>query len=415
MMPPLTQFFTNTGVFAPLSGGKIYFAEPGTTAGPGSVTLKDTYTDITAQTANLNPVILDAQGRANIWLLGYYSVAVYDSLGILIKTEDNVSASGADIGGSIPVFFDTTVSTITQDLSGLTEYQAFKTDSSANTVILIDTSGATFQGGNSSYTLSLAGQYVHLVLHGKVWYPEAEIVSGVPKVITGAIVTGGILGGGISKKSDHVLTVAPTSCLDKTLSQQLYFNDATDVTIPSVASTGFFLFNCRKKIDGTCDVRAYTTEALADADADVSYLRMIGWWPTKADTKLVDGIYANFTLWYTTFADNTINTSSAVPANITTAIALTSYTPANRISEILIGAKGAAPGQNIALSGVSGTSWTTIQATYGNNAAGDIFEWDTVYTPRFVPIVDGNLYWGRGTLAATCNSQLAIHAMKLNV
>ncbi len=95
LMPaPQTQFFTTSGTLAPLSGGKVYFCQPGTTCGPTSVTLKDTYTDSTGGTANVNPVVLNSNGQANIWLKGFYKVALYDSLGNLQPGYpiDNVSS-----------------------------------------------------------------------------------------------------------------------------------------------------------------------------------------------------------------------------------------------------------------------------------------------------------------------------------
>ena len=95
LMPaPRTQFFTTSGTLAPLSGGKVYFCQPGTTCGPTSVTLKDTYTDSTGGTANVNPVVLNSNGQANIWLKGFYKVALYDSAGNIQPGYpiDNVSS-----------------------------------------------------------------------------------------------------------------------------------------------------------------------------------------------------------------------------------------------------------------------------------------------------------------------------------
>ena len=58
--PPRAQFFDSSG--RPLSGGCVYSYQA------GSTTPTSTYTDATAATANANPVILDASGRADIWL-----------------------------------------------------------------------------------------------------------------------------------------------------------------------------------------------------------------------------------------------------------------------------------------------------------------------------------------------------------
>ena len=58
------QFFDNDG--APLAGGKVYSYTAGTS------TPLATYTDQGGATPNANPVILDANGEANIWVSDAY-------------------------------------------------------------------------------------------------------------------------------------------------------------------------------------------------------------------------------------------------------------------------------------------------------------------------------------------------------
>ena len=87
-----TQYFDNNG--EPLSGGLLYSYEAGTT------TPKATYTDETESTANANPVVLDANGRADVWLgAGDYKLELRTSADVLIKTVDNVS--GQSTGGIV--------------------------------------------------------------------------------------------------------------------------------------------------------------------------------------------------------------------------------------------------------------------------------------------------------------------------
>lgn len=83
----------------PLAGGKVYTYEAGTT------TPKTSYTTAAATVPNANPVILDASGRADIWLDGTYQIKVYDSADNLIYTADNVSNDRGEQGdqGTIPV------------------------------------------------------------------------------------------------------------------------------------------------------------------------------------------------------------------------------------------------------------------------------------------------------------------------
>ena len=85
LMPePKIQFFSNNGI--PLAGGMLY------TYAPGTYNNKATYTDSTGTSQNTNPVVLDAAGRAGVWLNGYYDMVLTDSLGSQIWSVQNVSA-----------------------------------------------------------------------------------------------------------------------------------------------------------------------------------------------------------------------------------------------------------------------------------------------------------------------------------
>jgi hypothetical protein len=84
------QFFDNNGV--PLSGGKIYTYEAGTT------TPLATYTSSSGSTAHTNPIILNSAGRVpsggEIWIqLRLYKFTLETSTGVLIATYDNVGSS----------------------------------------------------------------------------------------------------------------------------------------------------------------------------------------------------------------------------------------------------------------------------------------------------------------------------------
>jgi hypothetical protein len=77
------QFFDSNG--DPLAGGKVYSYIAGT------ATPQDTYTDSTGATPNSNPIILDGNGEANIWIGNLvYKFVIKDSLDNVLKTEDNV-------------------------------------------------------------------------------------------------------------------------------------------------------------------------------------------------------------------------------------------------------------------------------------------------------------------------------------
>lgn len=85
---PFSAFYDNNG--APLNGGLVYTYVAGTT------TPKDTYTTSSGLIANTNPVVLDAGGRAPIWLNGSYKIIIKDALGNIIGTpSDNITSPTA--------------------------------------------------------------------------------------------------------------------------------------------------------------------------------------------------------------------------------------------------------------------------------------------------------------------------------
>lgn len=85
----IPQFFDNAG--NPLSGGKIFSYEAGT------LIPLPTYTDRGGTTPNANPVILDAAGRADVWLTANvaYKLIVQDAAGVDMDSVDEFYA-GAD-------------------------------------------------------------------------------------------------------------------------------------------------------------------------------------------------------------------------------------------------------------------------------------------------------------------------------
>lgn len=108
----------------PLSGGKVYTCAVGSTC-PG--TPLTSYSDI-GVTPNTNPVILDAAGRATIYLssAACYKIVVQNTIGSAQWTQDGVCASlPSSISGSV------VDSTSVQTLSN-------KTLNNTNTVTVID-------------------------------------------------------------------------------------------------------------------------------------------------------------------------------------------------------------------------------------------------------------------------------------
>jgi hypothetical protein len=89
---PKCQFWGTTGAYLgkPLAGGQLYTYVAGSYTTPQA-----TYTDSTATEQNANPVVLDSNGMANVWISGYYNIALYDANGALQYTEANVSSFAA--------------------------------------------------------------------------------------------------------------------------------------------------------------------------------------------------------------------------------------------------------------------------------------------------------------------------------
>ena len=86
---PKVQFFDSSG--DPLSGGKVYTYEVGTTTNKASY---PTLADAAAATnANANPVILDSRGEATICLTGPTKFKIDDSADANIYTVDNYYTS----------------------------------------------------------------------------------------------------------------------------------------------------------------------------------------------------------------------------------------------------------------------------------------------------------------------------------
>ena len=88
------QFFNPlTGAF--LAGGSVY------TYAAGTSTPQTTWQDGNQSTANANPLTLDASGSANMFWSGDYKVSVFDALGNLVYTQDNITTT-ALTAGQIP-------------------------------------------------------------------------------------------------------------------------------------------------------------------------------------------------------------------------------------------------------------------------------------------------------------------------
>jgi len=85
---PKFKGFSNTGAL--LAGGKLYTYEPGT------VTPKAAYQDSGNIAAHTNPIILDSNGEATIFLEGYYDIVLQNSAGVQQWTMNSVGRDAVE-------------------------------------------------------------------------------------------------------------------------------------------------------------------------------------------------------------------------------------------------------------------------------------------------------------------------------
>lgn len=94
LLPWISQKFTHGG--KPLVGGKIWSYQAGTT------TPAVTFSDRAGLIPNTNPVILNSEGEANIWLApGNFKFVIMDRNDVVLKTIDNVAPADGGGGGII--------------------------------------------------------------------------------------------------------------------------------------------------------------------------------------------------------------------------------------------------------------------------------------------------------------------------
>ena len=140
---PKFQAFDANG--DPLSDGLVYTYEAGTD------TLKTTYSDYDASTANANPVVLDSRGEADIYVQGAHKIVLKDSAGATIWTLDNVQGGlGEDV--AMEDFYYPDATATDQGVTGSSNTIAYAVDT-----ILTD-SGTIYlshDGGTATTTYTL--------------------------------------------------------------------------------------------------------------------------------------------------------------------------------------------------------------------------------------------------------------------
>lgn len=137
---PFLQFFNANGI--PLAGGKLYTYAAGTT------TPLATYTTYAGSIANTNPVILDAAGRASVWLgVSPYKFVLKDSTDVLVYTTDNIAGTYGTMQPAVVATEGQTVFTVQPytmggsaivAVNGLTEeYNVAYTETNSTTITFV--------------------------------------------------------------------------------------------------------------------------------------------------------------------------------------------------------------------------------------------------------------------------------------
>ncbi|MCE7073696.1 hypothetical protein LZG74_25525 [Dyadobacter sp. CY327] len=114
MTPPYLEFQDADG--QPLTGGKVF------TYASGTSDPKAAFSDSSESVQLPNPIILDAAGRAVIWISGSYKFVITDALNNIIRTVDNVTSFNATAAASNSYFQSfsgngsQTVFTLSEDL-----------------------------------------------------------------------------------------------------------------------------------------------------------------------------------------------------------------------------------------------------------------------------------------------------------
>ncbi|MDM1720524.1 hypothetical protein [Acinetobacter towneri] len=162
----------------PLAGGKVYTYSAGTT------TDKATYTTMTGDVPNPNPVILDQNGKAKIFLGdGSYRLQIKDSNDALIDDIDQISRYVTQSE------FATFQQTVSDGVSQLTEVRE-QIDVFVNTSI---GNQKGFANGIAPLDVNVKVDPIYLPSLPNTAIPEAkETALGVAKIATTAIAQGGV-------------------------------------------------------------------------------------------------------------------------------------------------------------------------------------------------------------------------------
>lgn len=166
------QFFDDNG--NPLSGGRLY------TYDAGGTTPKATYSDAAGATANANPVVLDAAGRATVFLDGTtYRFDLKTSGDVLVRSTDNIQS------------FAVAQANITNSSLALMPANSVKANTAAtsNTPTDLSISANSFLGrGDGNITSILLNSPTNKIINGDffIWQRGNSVTPALSSVIYSA-------------------------------------------------------------------------------------------------------------------------------------------------------------------------------------------------------------------------------------
>lgn len=246
--PHFIQFLDDNG--DPLSGGKLYSYEAGTT------TPKDTYTNAGGGTANANPVVLDSSGRATVFLSGAYKFRLEDADGNLIEETDNVtafsvqSATVDDITGNFTE--DTAVAADSFLFSDASDSDDTKRDTIQRLIDLSDASVASAMSGALLNGLTLSNNSSDAT-------NDIDIAAGAAVSDDGTTFIA--LGSGITKRLDASWAVGTG-------------NGGLDTG--SIADTTYFVWLIKRPDTGVVDVLFSTSASSPTMPSNYTKKKRIG-------------------------------------------------------------------------------------------------------------------------------------------
>lgn len=212
-LAPLAKMqFNQLGI--PVAGGKLFTYAPGTT------TKQNTYTDSTGATPNANPIILDANGQCDLWLLDGYAYKLVLSPSTDTDpptnpywTEDNVSNNIIPFSPTFGVMTATTATIGTLTVTGTINKVTLTQPATAATITIAN--NKTFTCSN---TLTFTGtDGITVAFGGGLSITAAKVLTASNTMtLTADDGVTAAFGGGLSIATGKVLTNSNTLTMTAT-------------------------------------------------------------------------------------------------------------------------------------------------------------------------------------------------------